>query len=261
MAARFTVRELAARKAGSKRIVCVTAYDAFSGSLAQEAGVDVVLVGDSLGNVVQGCPTTHGVTLADVCYHLRAVRRQVDGPMLVADLPFGTYQSSVAQAVDSAVELVRHGAEAVKLEGGFVEAVAAIARAGIPVWGHVGFTPQSVLAFGGFRVQGKGSGGEAVACQATALEEAGACAIVLELIPSRLAAEVTERASVPTIGIGAGPACDGEIQVFHDILGLGEREMRHSRAFVPGRKLLLDALREYVGDVREGRFPTEENST
>lgn len=260
MAAQFTVRDLAARKAEAKKIVCITAYDAVSGWLAQQAGVDVVLVGDSLGNVVQGLPTTHGVTLADVCYHVTAVRRQVDGPMLVADLPFGSYQSSTAQAVDSAVSLVRAGAEAVKLEGGYVEAAAAIARAGIPVWGHVGFTPQSVLAFGGFRVQGKGSDGEAVACQAEALEGAGVCAIVLELVPSSLAAEVTKRVSIPTIGIGAGPSCDGEIQVFHDILGLGEREMRHSKSYVPGRKLLLEGLKEYVADVRAGRFPAEENA-
>lgn len=261
MASKFTVRDLAASKAGKRKVVCLTAYDALTGRLAQAAGVDVVLVGDSLGNVVQGRPTTHGVTLEHVCYHVEAVRGQVHSAMLVADLPFGSYQSSVAQAVDSAVALVRAGAEAVKLEGAYTEEAAAISRAGIPVWGHVGFTPQSVLAFGGFRVQGRGAEAGRVACAAEALAEAGVCAIVLELVPSQLAKELTGRLAIPTVGIGAGPHCDGEIQVFHDLLGLGEREMRHSRRYADAGAAMLAGLRQYAEDVREGRFPTAENAS
>jgi 3-methyl-2-oxobutanoate hydroxymethyltransferase len=261
MGSRVSARDLAAYKRERRKIVCITAYDAVSGELAEEAGADVVLVGDSLGNVVLGEPTTHGVTLEAVAYHTRAVRRAVASPLLVADMPFGSYQSSPAQAVESAVALVRAGAEAVKLEGPYTEETRAIVKAGIPVLGHVGMTPQSVLAMGGFRVQGKGADGQRVSDAACALEGAGACAVVLELVPAKLAAQITARLEIPTVGIGAGPECDGEIQVFHDVVGLGTHRLRHARRFAEGRTVLLDGLRAYVEAVRGGTFPTEENAS
>lgn len=261
MSDKITVRTIAKKHADGDRLVCVTAYDVLSGSLAEAAGVDIVLVGDSLGNVILGHETTHGVELADVIYHTHAVANGVESAFLVADMPFGSYQSSVAVAVDAAVELVRAGAEAVKLEGTYTDEIAAIVRAGIPVMGHVGMTPQSVLAFGGHVVQGKGNDGDAVLTAARKVRDAGAFAIVLELVPAVLAARITKELSIPTIGIGAGPECSGEIQVFHDVLGLSETVYRHTRAFVAGRGLLETGLREYVRAVRDRSFPAEENSS
>ncbi|MGE0001406.1 MAG: 3-methyl-2-oxobutanoate hydroxymethyltransferase [Fimbriimonadaceae bacterium] len=261
MSVKVTVRTIAKKHADGERLVCVTAYDVLSGSLAEAAGVDVVLVGDSLGNVILGHETTHGVELEDVVYHTHAVANGVKTALLVADMPFGSYQSSVPSAVDAAVELVRAGAEAVKLEGTYTDEIAAIVRAGIPVMGHVGMTPQSVLAFGGHVVQGRGNDGDTILAAARRIYEAGAFAIVLELVPAVLAARITKELSIPTIGIGAGPECSGEIQVFHDVLGLSETVYRHTRAFVAGRGLLEAGLREYVQSVRDRKFPAEENSS
>lgn len=257
---RVTVRTIAKKHADSERIVCLTAYDVLSGTVADEAGVDIVLVGDSLGNVVLGHETTHCVELEDVAYHTSAVANGVKAATIVADMPFGSYQSSLSSAVDAAVALVRAGAHAVKLEGTYCDEIAAIVRAGIPVMGHVGMTPQSVLAFGGHTVQGKGKEGDQVLSAAKKVEAAGAFAIVLELVPAVLAARITKEVSIPTIGIGAGPACSGEIQVFHDVLGLSPKVFRHSRAFVDGRGLLLEGAKAYAEAVRAGTFPTEENS-
>lgn len=253
-----TALTLRAMKAAREKIVCLTAYDALSGELAQEAGVDAVLVGDSLGNVIQGRATTLPVTLDDVCYHLRCVRRVVLGPQLVADLPFGSYGGSVAQAFESASRLMKDGAEAVKLEGAYLDEVRALVKAGIPVMGHLGFTPQSVHQLGGFRVQGKDDG-ETILAAAQALQDAGIYAVVLELIPGELAGRITATLEIPTIGIGAGPDCDGEIQVFHDITGLASREFRHTQWFVRGRDVLREGVAAYVRGVREGSFPTERN--
>jgi 3-methyl-2-oxobutanoate hydroxymethyltransferase len=247
-------------KSKGERIVCVTAYDYPSAQIADAAGVDLVLVGDSLGNVVLGYENTIPVTLEEMEHHTRAARRGVSAALFVADLPFGSYQASVALAVESSVRLAKAGAEAVKLEGGYTEAVQAIVKAGIPVMGHVGMTPQSVNAFGGFRVQGRGDDAKRVREEACAIQEAGAFAIVLELMPSDLARQVTQDLEIPTIGIGAGPYCDGEIQVFHDVMGLSPEVFRHSKDYVGARAAMTEGMANYARDVRGRAFPTEENS-
>ena len=243
-----------------ERIVCVTAYDAPSARIADEAGVDIVLVGDSLGNAVLGFENTLPVTLEQMVHHTRAAAACCKSALLVADLPFGSYQASVSDAINASVTLVKAGAEAVKLEGTFVEAIEAIVRAGIPVMGHVGMTPQSVNAFGGFRVQGRGDKAELVVESAKAVEGAGAFSMVLEVIPAIVAKRVTTSVSVPTIGIGAGIECDGEIQVWHDILGLSEETFKHSKKFAEGRSIFTEALRDYAHAVRNRIFPADENS-
>lgn len=260
MGERITAPKLIAMKARGERIVCLTAYDATFGRIADRAGVDVILVGDSLGNVVLGYATTVSVTLAEMVHHTRATRRGVSQALLVADLPFGTYQSSVAQAVDSAVELVRAGAEAVKLEGDYPEAIAAMVKAGIPVMGHLGFTPQSVNKFGGYRVQGKGDAGEGILRVAAGIETAGAFSIVFELVPAQLAAKASQERGVPIIGIGAGVGCDGQIQVLHDALGLAEDEFKHAKAYIDGKISFEKALQSYSEEVRGSKFPGVENS-
>ncbi len=247
-------------KAKGERIVCLTAYDFPSGQIADEAGVDLVLVGDSLGNSVLGYENTLPVTMEEIEHHTRACRRGVSGALFVVDLPFGSYQSSVALAVESSVRLMKAGAEAVKLEGAYTEAIAAIVRAGIPVMGHVGMTPQSVNAFGGFKVQGRGEDSTVVREAACCVQEAGAFAIVLELMPASLASVITSSLEIPTIGIGAGVGCDGEIQVFNDVVGLSPEVYKHSRDYVGGRELFVEGLKRYAADVRSRAFPGEENS-
>lgn len=256
-----TAPRLKARKFSGDKIVCLTAYDAVTGALADESGADLILVGDSVGNVVLGYPSTVHVNLSMMLHHVAAVRRGVKHALLVGDLPFGSYNQSVAQAVESGVALMQAGAEAVKLEGDYPEAVAAMVKAGIPVMGHLGFTPQSVNTFGGHRVQGRDDeAADIILAQADRLAEAGVFAIVLELMPAELAARLTQRIPVPTIGIGAGLGCDGEIQVFHDVVGLSEKNYKHARAFVQARALMSQGLSDYVKAVKDGTFPTEENS-
>ena len=242
---------------GGKRVVCLTAYDVFSASVADEAGVDLILVGDSVANVMLGYDTTLPVTLEQMAHHTAAARRGVKNALLVADMPFGTYQSSVAQAVDSAVTLVKAGAEAVKLEGAYVEAIEAIIKAGIPVMGHVGMTPQSVNQFGGFKIQGKGEHGGEVLAVARAVDVAGAFSMVIELVPPELAREITCTVGCPTIGIGAGPHCDGQVQVFHDILGLGVIRPKHAKVYCEGRELFGKAIQAYSEEVRGSLFPSD----
>lgn len=256
MSDKVTAPKILASK--GKRIVCVTAYDAIFAKLADEAGVDIVLVGDSVGNTVMGYDSTLPVTLSDMVYHTRAVSRGLSRPLLVSDLPFGSYQVSVEQAVHSAIELVKAGAEAVKLEGNYSEAIAAIHQAGIPVMGHLGMTPQSVNQFGGFKVQGKGEAGKKVLEDSISVANAGAFAVVLELIPSDLAELITRQIPIPTIGIGAGPQCDGQIQVIYDVLGISPNEFRHARKFVSGRDLLREGLVNFANSVRSGEFPPPE---
>src|SRR5688572_9369275 len=195
MADKVTAPRIRAMKEAGDKIVCLTAYDAYFGRLADQAGVDLVLVGDSLANVILGYPNTVPVTLEEMAHHVRAVRRGVSRALLVADLPFGSYNASVEQAVNSAVELMKAGAEAVKLEGEYSEAISAMVKAGIPVMGHVGMTPQSVHNFGGFKLQGKGKSAEPVLQAAKAVEQAGAFSIVLELIPATLSKSITEALS------------------------------------------------------------------
>jgi 3-methyl-2-oxobutanoate hydroxymethyltransferase len=258
---KITVPELRARK-GSTPIAMVTAYDYTMARLVDEAGVDMVLVGDSLGMVVQGLQNTIPVTLDEIAYHGRAVARGLARAHVVGDMPFMSYQVSAQQAVESAGKLMKDGAfESVKLEGGteVAEAAFRIVRAGIPVVGHVGLTPQSVHALGGFKVQGRGGdAAEKLLSDARALEQAGAFAIVLEAIPPDLAARVTDELTIPTIGIGAGNACDGQVLVCTDLLGM----MRgHSPKFAKRYAQLGDAVvgavREYVSEVQSREFPTQ----
>jgi len=257
---RVTAPKLRELKARNEPIVCLTAYDATFGQIADEAGVDVILVGDSAGNVVFGHRTTIPVELEHIELLTQAVRTGVKNALVVADLPFGSYQESVAQAVKSAVALMKAGADAVKLEGVYTEEIRAIVKAGIPVMGHVGFTPQSVHGFGGFKVQGRGEAGKDVMEDAIAVEQAGVFAMVLELIPAQLAAQITARVDAPTIGIGGGPECSGQIQVMHDILGLSDWKPKHASRYLEGRDLVRAAFQSYVKDVRDRSFPTSENS-
>jgi len=261
-AKKVTVPDLRARKANAsgEKIAMVTAYDFTMARLVDEAGVDMVLVGDSLGMVVQGLTTTIPVTLEEMAYHCRAVARGLARAHLVGDLPFMSYQVSPAQAVESAGKLMKEGAcESIKLEGGqeVAEHVHRIVRAGVPVVGHVGLTPQSVHALGGFKVQGRGaSGAEKVMADALALEQAGAFAIVLEAIPPDVAAEVTAMLSVPTIGIGAGAACDGQVLVCTDLLGLARgHQPKFAKRFAELGDAAVDAVSQYVNEVRAGTFP------
>jgi 3-methyl-2-oxobutanoate hydroxymethyltransferase len=244
---------------GKERVVCLTVYDVMSAEMADSAGVDLVLVGDSLGNVIQGHGTTLPVELEDIGYHVRAVKRGLNDALLIADLPFGSYQCSTEQAVESAVYLMKCGAEGVKLEGDYPEAIEACVKAGIPMMGHVGFTPQSVNGFGGFKVQGRDDG-EAILAVSKRLDDAGAFGVVLEMIPADLSMKITQNVHCLTIGIGGGVQCDGEIQVWHDVLGLSAKQYKHAKAFVPGRKLFVEGLERFASEVREGVFPGEENS-
>jgi 3-methyl-2-oxobutanoate hydroxymethyltransferase len=240
----------------------ITAYDFTMARLLDEGGADLLLVGDSLGMVVQGHPTTLPVTLDEICYHARAVARGAQHAHVVADMPFMSFQVSPEKALENAGKLIKDGGfESVKLEGGeeVAEHVRRIVMAGIPVMGHVGLTPQSVHAMGGFKVQGKTDDSAARLLEgARALEEAGAYAIVLEAIPPDLAEEVTQLVSIPTIGIGAGPACDGQVLVCYDMLGLTpdlkpKFVKRYADMFEEG----VEAARRYADEVRAGAFPTE----
>ena len=246
-------------------IVVVTAYDFPTARLADEAGVDVLLVGDSLGTVVLGYDSTLPVTMEDVLHHTRAVTRARPAALVVADMPFMSYQVSVEQAVANAGRLIQEaGADAIKLEGGarVVDAASRIAEIGIPVMGHLGLTPQSVLAMGGYKVQARGEADqERLMREAEMLERAGCFAIVLEGIPARLGAQVSRALTVPTIGIGAGPECDGQVLVSHDLLGFF---LGHQPKFVRRYAQISDTVREafehFAADVKAGRFPSDEES-
>jgi 3-methyl-2-oxobutanoate hydroxymethyltransferase len=260
---KVTAPDVRARK-GGPALAMVTAYDFTMARLLDEAGVDLLLVGDSLGMVVQGMTNTLPVTLDEIAYHARAVARAAGRAHVVADMPFMSYQVSSTQAVESAGKLVKDGAcESVKLEGGedFAEHVWRIVRAGIPVMGHVGLMPQSVHALGGFKVQGRGDGEAKVLADAKAVEEAGAYAIVLEAIPPDLAAKVTASVGIPTIGIGAGPRCDGQVLVCTDLLGMGRgHSPKFAKAYAELGDAIVAATRRYVDEVQSGAFPAEEHS-
>lgn len=260
MSDKVTAPSLKRMRESGERIVCLTAYDFPSAQIADAAKVDVVLVGDTLGNVIQGHETTIPVELEDICYHVRIVHRGLRRALLVADLPFGSYNLSTEQAVESSIKLMKAGASAVKLEGDYLEAIQAITKAGVPVMGHVGFTPQSINNFGGAKVQGKGDDSEQVLAKAKSIEEAGAFSIVLELIPAELAARITNELTIPTIGIGAGLQCSGEIQVWHDIMGISEKQYKHTKFFLNGRDEMIRAAATYTSQVKGGKFPGSENS-
>lgn len=254
------VGDLQACKARGERIPMVTAYDYPSARIVEEAGIPVVLVGDTLGMVVLGHPTTIPVTLDDMIHHVRAVMRGQRRALVVGDLPFMSYQVSPSQALTSAARLVQEGGcHAVKLEGGrdVAAAVERIVGSGIPAMGHIGYTPQAVHRFGRQRVAGRrAAAAEALLHDARALERAGAFAIVLECVPIALAAEITRRAAIPTIGIGSGPHCDGEVQVFHDLLGLyPDFVPRHTKRWLQLSDEIRDALAGYADEVRSGAFP------
>lgn len=261
---RKTVLDLRKKKADNEKIVMVTAYDATMARLVDRAGVDVVLVGDSLGMVIQGHEDTLPVTLDQMVYHTRCVARGLQQAHLVADLPFMTYQVSPEQALTSAGRLMQEaGAQSVKLEGG-VRVAASIHRlveAGIPVVGHIGLTPQSVHAMGGFRVQGRTeSEAERVLADALAVEEAGAFLLVLEGIPSELATEITARVAIPTIGIGAGPGCDGQVLVCNDLLGMDlSFQPKFVKRFARVEEVAIGAFQAYAAEVRAGTFPGPEH--
>ena len=262
---RVTIHDLAAMRARGERITMLTAYDTNAAGILDEHGVPVLLVGDSLGMVMLGHPTTLPVTLDDMIDHASAVMRARPRSLVVVDLPFGSFQQGPDQALASAVRVVKEsGADAVKIEGGarVVASVRAIVAAGIPVMGHLGLTPQSVAQFGGFRVQGRdAASAERIVEDAVALGEAGAFAIVLECIPASLAARVTKASPVATIGIGAGGAVDGQVLVWHDLLGLGaDRSPRFVRAYADLRTVIGAAIDAFQADVRSGAFPSVEES-
>ncbi len=257
---KVTTATIRARKGSGERTAVLTAYDVVFARLADEAGIDVVLVGDSLGMVVQGERTTLAVTLDDMVYHTRIVSRGVRRAHLVADMPFMSYQASVEDGVRAAGRLLKEGrAEAVKLEGGveIAELVRRLVTAGIPVMGHVGMTPQSVHEFGGFKLQGRSDEQRAkILADARAVADAGAYAIVVETVPQALAAEITRAVPAVTIGIGAGPDCDGQVMVMHDLLGLEPAwKPRFVRRYAEMGKAAGEAFAAYAADVRAGRFP------
>ncbi|MCO6453628.1 MAG: 3-methyl-2-oxobutanoate hydroxymethyltransferase [Caldilineales bacterium] len=261
-----TIRNIQQQKERGEPIVMLTAYDYTSAKLAAHAGVDLLLVGDSLGMVIQGYETTLPVTLDDIIYHTRAVVRGAPATLVVADMPFMTYQVSPEQALTNAGRVMQEsGAQAVKLEGGqaMAETVRRLVEVGIPVMGHIGLTPQSVNQLGGWRVQGRNPAeAERLIADALALEAAGAFGIVLELVPIELAAAITARLTIPTIGIGAGPHCDGQVQVFHDIIGLFEDfQPKHARRYAEAGAVIRQAVGQYAADVRGGVFPNDSNAS
>lgn len=252
------------KRAGQK-IPMVTAYDAPSAHWVEAAGVPAILVGDSLGNVIQGNETTLPVTLTDMIYHGRIVVRATSKALIVVDLPFMTYKISPEQAMSSAGRVMQEtGAGAVKMEGGaaLAETIARTVACGIPVMGHIGNTPQSVHQLGGFKLQGKSADAAArLMDDALAVEAAGAFAIVLETIPASLAAQITARLHIPTIGIGAGPDCDGQIQVFHDLVGLLDGFLpRHAKRYATIGETIRAAVQTYTAEVQDGQFPDAAHS-
>jgi 3-methyl-2-oxobutanoate hydroxymethyltransferase len=252
----------AARERG-ERLVMVTAYDYGQGRTADAAGADVVLVGDSLAMVVLGHPDTLSVTMEEMLHHTKAVRRGVRRALLVADMPYGSFHLGAEQAVGNAIRFVKEaGAQAVKIEGARPEVVAALVAAEVPVVAHLGLTPQSLHRFGGYKVQGRSEETrEAILAAAAELEAAGAFSLVLEAVPADLAAEVTARVGIPTIGIGAGAACDGQVLVYHDLLGLEERiAPRFVRRYAELGVASREGIARFAADVREGRFPGPEES-
>jgi 3-methyl-2-oxobutanoate hydroxymethyltransferase len=258
----ITVHDLAAWKARGERFVMLTAYDALTARVLDEAGVPLLLVGDSLGNNVLGYETTIPVTMEEALVFTAAVARGAKNSMIVGDLPFGSYQASAGEAMRNAARLVKAGANAVKLEGGrrSAKAVRKITAAGVPVMGHLGLTPQSVNAFGGFRVQGRGEQGDALLADALALQEAGCFSVVLEAIPAELAERVTEALEVPTIGIGAGPHCDGQVLVITDLLGLTpDPTPRFVKRYADLRSTVAEAAQRFAKDVAEGHYPAPEH--
>ena len=260
-AKRITAPAIRAMK-GQQRIGMLTAYDCPSARVVDSAGAEIILVGDSLGMVVLGYPDTLSVTVDDMLHHTRAAARGATRALIVGDMPYMSYHVSIEESVRNAGRFIQAGAHAVKVEGGKkrrIKTIEAILDAEIPVMGHIGLTPQSLNALGGFKVQGKGSEeSRRLIDEAVALERAGCFSIVLECVPTELAAFITERISIPTIGIGAGPSCDGQVLVFHDLLGLYDGHTpKFVRKYANLGEEMEKAVSAYLADVREGRFPDE----
>jgi 3-methyl-2-oxobutanoate hydroxymethyltransferase len=261
----ITVPSLRERKAAGQRAVMLTAYDYPSARIGEDAGADILLVGDSLGMVIQGREDTLGVTLDQMVYHCSMVSRAARRSLVVADMPFMTYHTGIRDALINCGRCVQEGgAHGVKIEGGAnrAELISSLVENGIPVMAHIGLTPQSLHSLGGFKVQGKtAKAAERLIKDAAAVEEAGAFAIVLECIPSEVAREITARSGILTIGIGAGPHCDGQVLVFHDLLGLYEGQMpRFVRPYGDFGKQMREALAHFCSDVMTGLFPTEQEA-
>ncbi len=260
--ARLTLRDLARLHGEQSRITMLTAYDASFARVLDDAGMETLLIGDSLGMVVQGRDSTLAVKLEDIAYHVECVVRGTKRAFILGDLPFGSYQEGREQAMRSSARLMAAGAQMVKLEGGalMADTVRFIAERGVPVCGHVGLIPQSVHALGGFRVQGRDeAGARRIVADAKALAEAGASMVVLEAIPAAVAKEITAAIPVPTIGIGAGPQCSGQVLVMHDMLGVSGYEPKFARNFMLGASGVADAVARYVAAVKDGSFPGPEN--
>ncbi len=259
----MTVPEFQSQK-GKKKLVVVTAYDALFTRIIEQAGIDVILVGDSLGVVVQGKPDTLSVTMEDMVYHTRLVAQSRRQALVIADMPFMSYQVSEEQAIQNAGRLIQAGAMAVKLEGGgvMVDRVRALTAVGIPVMGHLGMTPQSVNRFGGYKVQGRDEPqADTLVTDAKALETAGAFALVLEAMPATLAQSMTQAVAIPTIGIGAGPHCDGQVLVLYDLLGLFDEFVpKFVKPYAHLKADALQALRRFKEEVECRKFPTDQES-
>jgi 3-methyl-2-oxobutanoate hydroxymethyltransferase len=262
---KITILDIYKKKAEGEKITMLTAYDFPTAQIVDQAGIDMILVGDSLGMVVQGVTSTLPVTMEEMIYHTKMVSRAASSAMVVGDMPFLSYQTHEAEAVRNAGRFLKEaGAEAVKLEGGsqMAETIRAIANAGIPVVAHIGLTPQYVHMLGGFKVQGKDEAArEKILADARAVQDAGAFSVVLEAMPAPLAKEIHEMLHIPTIGIGAGPDCDGQVLVIHDILGLFDRfTPKFVKKYANLKDQALKAIKEYKQDVENGKFPSEEHS-
>ncbi len=262
---RIRIQHLKEMKQKGEKFAMLTAYDYLTAKIIDEAGIPLILVGDSLGNVVLGYETTIPVTMADMLHHTKAVTRAAQSALVVGDMPFMTYQISADEALKNAASFLQEGgAQSVKLEGGMAVAgtVKRIVDAGIPVMGHIGLTPQYINQLGGRRIQGKTSeAARKLIDDAIALEQAGAFAVVLETVPAPLAALITQKLSIPTIGIGAGPDCDGQVQVIHDVLGLTTGFVpKHAKQYVKLADLIKSAVKEYQNEVKSQAFPTEKES-
>jgi 3-methyl-2-oxobutanoate hydroxymethyltransferase len=257
----ITIHDLKAWKAQGHRFTMLTAYDFPTAQVLDRAGVPVLLVGDSVGNNVLGYPDTLPVTMDDILHHTRAVTRGAERAMVVADMPFLSYQVSVEDGVRNAGRLIKEGgAHGVKIEGTHLDLVHRLVDIGIPVMAHVGLTPQSVHVLGGYRVQGRGEAADRVSEQARQLEKAGASSIVLEAMPADLAGEITRSLEIPTIGIGAGPHCDAQVLVINDLLGINEKVPKLAKRFADVRGVMADAVETFIREVEAGTFPDADHS-
>ena len=256
-----SIHDLAAWKAEGRRFAMLTAYDFPTAQILDRAGVPVLLVGDSVGRNVLGYPNELPVTMDEIVHHVKAVARGVERAMVVGDMPFMSFQTSTQDGVRNAGRLIKEGgAHAVKLEGPQLDLVHRLVEIGIPVMAHVGLTPQSVNALGGYRVQGRGEAAQRVLDQALQLEKAGAFAVVLEAMPAELGAEITGSLQIPSIGIGAGPGCDAQVLVIHDLLGITEAPPKFARSYADLRRVMTEAVESFQRDVESGEFPDADHS-